>query len=113
MTNYYAKLIFKCTWPLLAYALFGVAAKVLRKRGKEDAADSMINFAFLLMFVLYPSISTGLLSSFYCVSIENAGSYLRVDLALDCNTAGHATMIVFTIVMLCVHTIGTPAIYCC
>ena len=48
---------------------------------------------------------------FYCVSLGDGSSFLRVDLSLDCRTPLHATMLVFTFIMLGVHTIGTPAIY--
>ena len=47
-TSYYSRLIFKTVWPLIAYAALGFASKVQRRRGKEDAADSLINFGFLV-----------------------------------------------------------------
>mgnify|MGYP006936382134 CR=1 FL=1 len=58
-TSYYSKLAFKCIWPLIAYAVLGISSKVLRKCGKADQADSCINFGFLIMFVIYPSVSSG------------------------------------------------------
>ena len=110
-TNYYSMLVFKCVWPICVYASLAAAAKVARGRGKDGLSDSLINFAFLVMFIVYPSLSTSLLSMFYCVDIEGAGSFLRIDLSLDCSTSLHATMLVFTFIMLGVHTIGTPVIY--
>ena len=53
-TSYYSKLIFKTVWPLLFYLVFGIAAKVQRRKGKDGAADSHINMAFLIMFIVYP-----------------------------------------------------------
>jgi len=49
---------------------------------------------------------------FYCVPNEDGTSYLRVDLSLECSTPLHATMVVYTVIMLCLHTLGTPATYC-
>ena len=64
------------------------------------------------MFVLYPSIATSLFSMFYCVNLEETGeSFLRVDFSLECSTSQHAAMLVFTLVMLGIHTIGTPLFY--
>ena len=69
------------------------------------------------MFILYPSLSNGLLSIFYCVPLEDGTSWLRVDLSIQCvdasggTTAAHATMLAFAFVMLGLHTVGTPAIY--
>jgi len=99
-TSYYSKLAFKCIWPLVAYAVLGILSKVFRKCGKADQADSCINFGFLIMFVIYPSVSSGLLSMFYCVGLEDGTEWLRVDLSLECNTATHSAMLAFTFVML-------------
>jgi len=110
-TSYYSKLAFKCIWPLLAYAVFGISSSIFRKRGKVGQADSCINFAFLVMFIVYPSVSSGLLSMFYCVELEDGTEWLRVDLSLECNTAIHSGMLAFTFVMIGLHTVGTPLIY--
>ena len=48
---------------------------------------------------------------FYCEPLEDGTSYLRVDLTLECSTPLHATMIIFTLIMLLIHVIGTPALY--
>ena len=110
--SYYERLIFKTVWPLAVYILLFVSAKGLRVRGKEDQADSLINFLFLIMFLLYPSISSQLLSMFYCYGREDGTSWLRVDLSLDCNTSQHYAMLAYTWIMIGVHTLGTPGIYC-
>ena len=110
-TSFYSKLIFKCLWPLAVYVLFGVSAKFERRRGKDGSADTLINLLFLVMFIVYPGVSSSLLSMFYCVELEDGSSYLRPDLSLECSTGMHAAMLVFTFAMIVVHTIGTPAIY--
>ena len=112
-TSFYSKLVFKTMWPLLFYAVFGISAKILRKKGNDSSADTLINYAFLIMFIVYPGVSTGLLSMFYCVPLEDGTgtSYLRPDLSLECSTPLHATMVIYTIIMLFLHTIGTPAVY--
>jgi len=115
-TNFYSKLIFKCVWPLCTYALLALLSKVLRKFGKDARADGCIDFGFFLMFILYPSISNGLLSIFYCVPLKDGTSWLRVDLSIQCADASgtiarHTTMLIFAFVMLGLHTVGTPALY--
>ena len=104
-------LVFQCVWPLFAYVAFGLINFVLRKMSKPDQADAAINLAFTLMFIIYPSISSGLFSMFYCVPLEDGTSWLRIDLSLECSTGTHATMIAFTNIMIIIHVIGTPAMY--
>ena len=111
-TSYYSRLVFKCVWPLVAYAFLALLAKLLSKAGMASMASASVDLAFLLVFILYPSISTGLFSMFYCVPLENGMSWLRVDLSLECSTGLHDTMLVFTFIMLGVHVIGPPAVYC-
>ena len=70
----------------------------------------------MTQFLLYPGISNGLLSIFYCEPLEDGTSWLRVDLSIQCTdssgtTASHGAMFVFAFFMIAVHTIGTPAIY--
>ena len=116
-TDFYGKLIFKCVWPICAYVLLGLLSKLLHRFGRQARGDMCIDLAFFLIFILYPSISNGLLSMFYCVELEDGTSWLRVDLSRQCQvkpgelTASHATMVAFTFVMLAIHTIGTPALY--
>ena len=76
------------SWPLGAYALLYLLSKWLRKRGKPGQADACIDFLFFMMFVLYPSISTKLLSMVYCVPLEDGTTWLRVDLSLQCSANG-------------------------
>ena len=106
-TSYYSRLVFKCVWPLAAYTLLGLLSFVLRKFNKILRADACIDFAFFLVLLLYPSISTGLFSMFNCVELEDGTSWLRVDLSLECSTPTHATMLIFTGVMLMLHTVGS------
>ena len=110
-TSYYSRLVFKCIWPLGVYLVLGLLAKMLYKKNKDAVADSAINLGFLFMFVLYPSISTSLLSMFYCVELEDGTSWLRVDLSLECSTEVHTAMLFFTWIMICIHVFGTPGIY--
>ena len=48
-TNFYDKLIFKCVWPICAYAALMLLSKILRKCGKAGRADACVDFAFFLM----------------------------------------------------------------
>ena len=79
--------------------------------------SSQFRTSQLWQFLLYPSMANSLLSIFYCVPLEDGTSWLRVDLSIQCVDSGgatmapHMTMITFALVMIAVHTIGTPAIY--
>ena len=71
----------------------------------------------ITQFIVYPSISNGVFSTFYCVGLEDGTSWLRVDLSIQCTdtsratTTTHAIMQAYTVIMIVVHVIGTPATY--
>jgi hypothetical protein len=115
--TFYDKLILKSLWPLAAYGLCYLASIIFQRRKMDVQASFCIDLSFFFMFVVYPSLSTSLLSMFYCYPMEDGTSWLRVDLSLMCHDANGTTtgqyfaMIIFTIIMLGVHTVGTPAVY--
>jgi len=116
-TTYYSRLIVKCGWPLVAYLLLGICAMAFNRVNMAHQATQCVNGIFFIMFIIYPSISTSVLSMFYCVPLEDGTSWLRVDLSRQCtDTSGawitdYSVMIIVTVVMIVVHVIGTPATY--
>ena len=44
-SSHYSRLVFTCTWPLVAYALLFWLSKFLNKRGRKEQAASCINLA--------------------------------------------------------------------
>ena len=48
-SNFHSLLVFKTAWPLVAYALLYLLAKLLRKAHKDKYADGCIDLLFLIM----------------------------------------------------------------
>jgi hypothetical protein len=115
--NFYSRLIFKTVWPIVAYVVLFFGSKALLKCGRKGQAEFCIDTLFLIMFILFPSLSSSLLSMFYCVPLDDGSTWLRVDLSLQCSdasgstTASYAFMRLLTVIMLIVHTFGTFAIH--
>ena len=77
-SDYYMMLLFKTTWPLAAYVILVLLSRCYRKAQKDRHADTCIDYLFLVMFIVYPGISSGV----YCVPLEDGTSWLRVDLSI-------------------------------
>ena len=115
--NYFGKLILRTVLPLVVYAIMLTAANYYRKRNKPWQADSLVDGVFFIVFLIYPSTAQKLFSAFICEKLEDGSGRMRADFSITCmdtdgNTTGEFVLITaFTIVMLIVHTVGTPATY--
>ena len=69
----------------------------------------------LLLFILYPSVSTSLFSYFICDKLDGSGEdgvqLLRVDYSITCGSADYTAFQPYTLFMIMVFPIGTPALY--
>ena len=115
--DYFSKLVLRTVAPLVVYAVMYVAAKVFRRMQKPWQADALIDGIFFIAFLIYPSTTSKLFSMFVCKTLEGGDGYLRVDFSLQCMTSdgwptpGYVGQLVFTFVMIVVHTCGTPLAY--
>ena len=115
--NFFGKLLLRTLLPLIVYPAMLVAAAAFRRFNKPWQSDALIDGVFFIMFLIYPSTAAKLFSVFICESLEDGSGRMRVDFSIACSdTAGQFTgayvgMLIFTVVMIVVHVIGTPAIY--
>ena len=73
----------------------------------EGFGSSAIALALFLIFLLYPSTSSMIFSTFICEDIDDGQSYLRADYAINCASPEHTFATSFASVMLFVYPIGT------
>jgi len=99
------------------YVIFFGGAKIFKKKGMEWHADTLIDTAFFLAFLVYPMIASKTFSAFGCQALEDGSSVLKVDFSIFCSdTTGAGTPIyavisLFAFIMLGVHVIGLPLVY--
>jgi len=125
--DHYSKLLVRTILPLGAMALLNISAFFLGL-GKPDnmsfrawLADKFSTAAFLIMFVIYPSTSKIILSTFQCVPIyeeDRMHRYLRTDYSIECNDASvgyndpvFTFMTFYAAAMMLVIPLGVPLYY--
>lgn len=64
----------------------------------------------VVLYVLYPSVSKGVVSVFPCSDDIEGRRYLLSDFSVECGTAAHTLHVVWSIVMVLVFVIGFPLI---
>ena len=74
----------------------------------EGFGSSAIALALFLIFLLYPSTSSMIFSTFICEDIDDGQSYLRADYAINCASPEHQVATAFAAAMIFVYPVGTP-----
>ena len=74
----------------------------------EGFGSSAIALALFLIFLLYPSTSSMIFSTFICEDIDDGQAYLRADYAINCASPEHQIATAFAGAMIFVFPIGTP-----
>ena len=68
-------------------------------------------WAFMIIFLIYPSTSSTVLFYFQCTPVEGGLSYLRADFSIDCNSSQYTTWLIYAWAMVFVYPIGVPLLY--
>ena len=101
--NYDELMMLKTLVPLGLLLCLGLLWLLLRQR-------SIMDSAFVVLFLVYPSASAAALGTFHCESFDDGHSYLVADYSIDCGTASHQLAQVLAGFML-IYPIGTPLLY--
>ena len=78
----------------------------------SQAANAVFGWSLFLSFLVLPSISTKIFYNFACKDFDgDYGSYLKVDLSIDCNSPEHKLSSVFAFLSILAYPLGVPAMY--
>ena len=112
--SFHTSLLARTLFPLMAL----LVAITIRALGTYNlrlhaAGDRLLTAVFTLIFLIYPSTSHKIFSSFNCIPFDdpNQSRALRMDLSVDCDGALHRGMQIYAYVMMLVYPIGVPLTY--
>ena len=107
---------------LLSYTLVPLSLSIFLvcwynklKKETDEKSISLRNKLFelflALTFLLLPSVSVKIFTTFGCVDFDNGTSFLKVDFSLDCQSAEHSFYKAFAAFMVAVYPVGIPLMY--
>ena len=70
-----------------------------------------VSFAFFIIFLIYPSTSAFILSTFQCFALDDGSSMMRSDLSVNCDSDQYARVWYFTAGMVFIYPLGVPLLY--
>ena len=115
--NFHGTMLFSTTGPLVLLGLLGLTYWVAVRihRGKTEALRNVwhkhLSVILLLMFLVYSSVSAVIFQMFDCEKLDDGKIYLRADYSIECNTAWHRALMVYSAVMVLLYPVGIPAMY--
>ena len=110
--DYHRSLVVTTASPVLLSAMMMIWYRALIGARKQKAANALFGWFLFLSFLVLPSVSTKIFYNFACNDFDgDYGSYLKVDLSIDCNSAEHKLFSMYAILAILVYPFGIPAMY--
>jgi hypothetical protein len=110
--NYHHTLLIYTLVPFLIGFNMIVAYRILRKKGKIAASNTIFSWFLFMMFLILPSVSTKILNTFACRPFDGSyGSFLKVDYSIDCASDEHIFYEAYAKVCILLYPLGIPTFY--
>ncbi|GMI22709.1 hypothetical protein TeGR_g13157 [Tetraparma gracilis] len=110
-TNFHSSLVGYTLGPLVAFAAM-LLLYWAKKGSKPEFANRLFSYFLALTFLLLPSVSIKIFSTFACRIFDDGyGSFLKVDYSIDCASSSHAAFEAYALVMILVYPVGIPLMY--
>ena len=113
-TDFYNALLVYTLLPILISAVL-IGYYIFLSRRSDDKAISrrikVFETFLVLTFLVLPTVSVKIFSTFACHAFDNGRSFLKVDYSIDCQAPQHSQFVQFASLMVLVYPIGIPAMY--
>ena len=106
--SFYNSLLVYTGLPIIIALFLGVwSLLVSRQKLKNAIFETFLAMTFLVL----PSVSIKIFSTFSCHLFDDGTSRLKVDYNIDCNAEGHRLYQLYALGMIVVYPIGIPFMY--
>ncbi|GMI20590.1 hypothetical protein TeGR_g10141 [Tetraparma gracilis] len=110
-TNFHSSLVGYTAGFLLVFAVM-LAAWACNRKSKPEFANKIFGYFLALTFLVLPSISIKIFSTFACRTFDGEyGSFLKVDYSIDCMSDEHKLAEKYALVMVLFYPVGIPVMY--
>ena len=113
-TDFYSSLLAYTALPLVFSAcLIGYYVSLSKKTDEKSVStrNKIFETFLAITFVLLPSVSIKVLSTFACHDFDDGSRYLKVDYSIDCNASTHSLYWLYSGLMVLLYPIGVPFMY--
>lgn len=116
INSFYLTLLIRTLVPLAIMLALGIFGLLCGRRSAPNSfrrylGDLMLNIAFFILFLVYPSTSSAIFQTFQCFNLDGLPPMLRADFQIDCTTSTHNAMVGYSMLMVVVYPLGAIALY--
>jgi len=116
--NHYASLLLTTLLPILVcvciatcYVVFTVFLLRDQPQVRADVRTLCYTLFLFVLFLVYPSVSSGILKTWLCDSFDDGTRWLQVDHTLSCQVPAYTYWVIYSVVMFFVYVVGVPVTY--
>lgn len=113
--NYHKEVILYTVVPLVVIGSMLALSAILNQRRFyrfEFLSEKIFGAALLLSFLILPTMSMKIFSSFACRQFDRGyGSFLKVDFSINCASPEHISFLYYASLMVVIYPVGIPLTY--
>ena len=112
--DFYSSLLAYTALPLvLSACLIGYYVSLSKKTDEKSVStrNKIFETFLAITFVLLPSVSIKVFSTFACHDFDDGSRYLIVDYSIDCNASTHSLYWLYSGLMVLLYPVGVPFMY--
>ena len=115
--DFHDQLLISTTMPIAGMILLGITyVTAARRHRHSDAALRIIrhkhvSMVLLITFLVYSSVSSTVFQMFACEDLEDGKNYLRADYRIECDSAKHKVLQIYSVIMIMLYPVGIPCLY--
>ncbi|CAM9115923.1 unnamed protein product, partial [Laminaria digitata] len=116
--DFHDRLLAGTIWPFGVLGLLAVTYGVALSRNsgsddsvRENIRNKHLTAVLLLLFFVYPSVSSTVFRMFACDPLDDGEEYLRADYRIICTDAKHRDLQVYAAIMIAVYPVGIPLLF--
>ena len=107
--NFAHRLLWRCSLPF--FVSIPALCLIYFEKLSPKKVNLLSDAIFMMIFLLYPGVTTIIFEAFRCRDFEDGSQYLDADLSIDCQTELYDFITLLAAAMVLVVTFGVPFLY--
>ena len=115
--DFHEQLLISTTLPIAGMILLGITYVTAARRYRHSEAalriirHKHVSMVLLITFLVYSSVSSTVFQIFACEDLDDGKNYLRSDYRIECDSAKHKALQIFSGFMVMLYPVGIPCLY--
>ena len=109
--NYHIGLLLYTLTPFLVYLVVLSSCWATSVLTGGRSRPNGLGWCLWIAFLIYPAVTSRIFGTFVCTALDDGRNVLQADMQIDCDAPNHQLASAYAVLMIGIHTIGTPVYY--